>query len=105
MPDVGAVEITVPLRIVIPHGVRLSVDDRRYCVGVEGQALREEDEVWLEPPRFSPNDSLSHGSPGHSFDSAVIDQQCLVSRASECALERCLHPPRIIAADEQDSHL
>src|SRR6185312_8872012 len=55
-------------------------------------------------PSARTNHVLSHAPPDCPLGSPVVHYQRLVPRSTQRTLGRGLHPPRVGASDDQDSH-
>src|SRR4030088_224710 len=72
-----AVGALVPLRIMIPHRVRLAVEDRRYSLEIEPLTFAEEYEVGLEPARLRQRPPLRELAADHASGTLVVDEERL----------------------------
>ena len=105
MCDIRPIEVGVPLRIVIPHRVWHVLDDSGNRLQIERETFRQKNEVRSKPLGASANPALSQASSDETLGATVVDEERLVTRALECALDRGLHPPRVFAADHQNAQL
>jgi hypothetical protein len=102
--DVRAVDLAVPLRVVVPHRVRPVADDLADSVGVEGETFGEKDEIWTELASVTQRPVLREPTADEPFGSSIVDEQCLMPRSAERALYCGFHAPLVLAPDKQDPH-
>src|SRR5512140_861000 len=57
--DVRTTQVSMPLWIVIPHRVRLSIDYRDDGFGIQGETLRQKNEIRTKALRLPPCPPLS----------------------------------------------
>src|SRR5882762_989100 len=103
--DFRAVRALVPLRVVVPHRVRLAIDDRRNRIEIETVAFAEEHKIRLEPASVRQRPPLRELAADDAVGALVVDQERLVAISLESTLGALLHPPPLIAADDEDSQV
>src|SRR4029079_11577712 len=102
--DVRPIQILVPLRIVIPHRVWPALDDRCDRFRIQCETFGKKNEIGRELIRLPARPQLRELPPDQPLHAAVVDEECGVSRTLHRALESTFHSPRVIAADEENSH-
>ena len=84
--DFGAVRALVPLRVVVPHRVRLAIEYRRHGIEIEPVALAEEHKIGLEPARARQRPPLRELAADKAVGALVVYQQRLVTIPLESTL-------------------